>query len=78
LHKPTIPKSLKAIQFVLFFIFLLCGEFLHAGEYSGKVIKVTDGDFINIIYEGKPLRIRLAEIDAPERGQPFWKNPEKL
>jgi len=56
----------------------LCGEFLHAGEYSGKVIKVTDGDFINIIYEGKPLRIRLAEIDAPERGQPFWKNPEKL
>ena len=41
--------------------------------YQGKVIKVTDGDSINILHESKPLRIRLAEIDAPERGQPFWK-----
>ncbi|NNC68391.1 MAG: hypothetical protein HKN83_10190 [Gammaproteobacteria bacterium] len=46
MHKPTIPKSLQAIQFVLFIIFLLCGEFLQAREYSGKVIKVTDGDSI--------------------------------
>jgi endonuclease YncB( thermonuclease family) len=42
-----------------------------AQTYEGKVIKVTDGDSINILYEGKPLRIRLAEIDAPERNQPF-------
>ncbi len=45
--------------------------------YQGKVIKVTDGDSINILHEGKPLRIRLAEIDAPERGQPFWEKSRK-
>lgn len=48
-----------------------------ATTYSGKVIKVTDGDSINILHEGKPLKIRLAEIDAPERGNHSGKNPEK-
>jgi len=66
--------------FYLFFIgafaffYVTCSDVSNAQKtYQGKVIKVTDGDSINIHYEGKPLRIRLAEIDAPERGQPFWK-----
>jgi micrococcal nuclease len=59
--------------FALAFLYVTCAEISKAQTYEGKVIKVTDGDSINILYEGKPLRIRLAEIDAPERGQPFWK-----
>jgi len=55
------------------FFYVTCSDVSNAQNYEGKVIKVTDGDSINILYEGKPLRIRLAEIDAPERGQPFWK-----
>ena len=50
-----------------------CSEIISATEYRGKVIKVADGDSITILHEGKELRIRLAEIDAPERGQPFWR-----
>lgn len=38
-----------------------------ATAYVGEVIKVTDGDFINLLHEGETLRNRLAEIDAPER-----------
>jgi micrococcal nuclease len=38
---------------------------------TGKVIHVVDGDTIDILYENKPLRIRLAGIDCPEKGQPF-------
>lgn len=40
---------------------------------SGKVIAVKDGDTIEILYNGKPLTIRLAHIDCPEirKGQPF-------
>jgi len=68
----------KAFFYVFFisaiaFFYVTCSNVSNAQNYEGKVIKVTDGDSINILYEGKPLRIRLAEIDAPERGQPFWK-----
>lgn len=40
---------------------------------SGKVIGIKDGDTIEILYNGKPLTIRLAHIDCPEikRSQPF-------
>jgi len=39
---------------------------------EGKVVKVTDGDTITILTaEGKQERIRLTDIDAPEKGQNF-------
>lgn len=39
----------------------------------GKVVKVTDGDTIDLLVDGKAIRIRLSHIDAPERrnGQPY-------
>ena len=38
----------------------------------GKVVKVVDGDTLTILTnEKRQDKIRLAEIDAPERGQPF-------
>ncbi len=47
---------------------------------SGKVISVKDGDTIEVLYNGKPLRIRLAHIDCPETrgGQPFGKNAKQF
>jgi len=71
----VIRKSFFYLFFIsaLAFFYVTCSAVTNAQTYQGKVIKVTDGDSINILYEGKPLRIRLAEIDAPERGQPFWK-----
>ena len=70
-----IKKSFFYLFFIsaLAFFYVTCSDVTKAQTYQGKVIKVTDGDSINILFEGKPLRIRLAEIDAPERGQPFWK-----
>lgn len=41
-------------------------------DISGKVIKVTDGDTINIRdNDNKTHKIRLAGIDAPEMSQPY-------
>lgn len=38
---------------------------------AAKVIDVTDGDTLTILENNKPVNIRLANIDAPEPGQPF-------
>lgn len=40
-------------------------------EYlNGVVSRIVDGDTIDIVQpEGRPLRVRLACIDAPEKGQ---------
>ena len=43
---------------------------VHA-DFKGKVVAVTDGDTIIVLHEGFPERIRLVEIDAPEKRQPF-------
>lgn len=40
-------------------------------EIQGKVIKIKDGDTIDILFDGKPLTIRFAHVDCPEKKQPF-------
>jgi len=44
-------------------------------RFKAKVISVKDGDTIEILFNGNPLKIRLAHIDCPEvrRSQPFGK-----
>lgn len=45
--------------------------------FSGKVIGVKDGDTFEILYDGQPERVRLAEIDCPEKSQPFGNNAKQ-
>lgn len=44
---------------------------IHAEEFSGRVVGVADGDTITVLAGTEPRRVRLAGIDAPEKGQPF-------
>jgi endonuclease YncB( thermonuclease family) len=39
--------------------------------FEGKVVSVTDGDTINVLKDGKQVKIRLAAIDCPEIGQSY-------
>ncbi|EDQ6177424.1 thermonuclease family protein [Salmonella enterica] len=39
--------------------------------FKGKVIRVLDGDTIEVLQEDKPVRVRLANIDAPEKKQAY-------
>ncbi len=48
-----------------------------AETLSGKVIGVTDGDTIKVLVEERPVKVRLAEIDTPERGQPWAKRAKQ-
>ncbi|MBX9655778.1 thermonuclease family protein [bacterium] len=40
---------------------------------TGKVVEVAEGDMMTILVDQKKHIIRLNAIDAPENGQPFFK-----
>lgn len=46
---------------------------LGAESFSGKVVRVADGDTLTVLVQQHQVKVRLTEIDAPERGQPFAK-----
>ncbi|HHI5966322.1 TPA: thermonuclease family protein [Escherichia coli] len=55
----------------MFLLALLLPGTLFAAEMQGTVIRVIDGDTIDLFHEQKPVRIRLANIDAPEKKQAY-------
>ena len=42
-----------------------------AAELTGVVTRIVDGDTIDVMVGGEKHRIRLANIDAPEKKQPY-------
>ena len=43
------------------------GQFASAAELARRVVGITDGDTLKLLYEGhQRVRIRLADIGAPE------------
>ena len=50
---------------------LSCSLSAHAQQLSGLVVRIADGDTLTILVGERQVRIRLAEIDAPEKAQPF-------
>lgn len=44
---------------------------LSADSYKAQVIHVLDGDTIDVLVANQKLRIRLAEINAPEKTQAY-------
>ena len=43
---------------------------------EGRVVKVFDGDTLELLVDQKTIRVRVSGIDTPERGQP-WANRSK-
>lgn len=40
-------------------------------EFEAKVIGVADGDTVTVLHDGRAEKLRLAEIDCPEKKQAF-------
>lgn len=63
-------RSMKAIRLLAVCALLFTAALAHA-DFSGIVVGVLDGDTIDVLIDNKPTRVRLAEIDAPEKSQDF-------
>ncbi len=68
----------KIFQVLLLLQLLVSPVFAEAKSFSGKVVKVSDGDTIQVMHEGKAEKIRLAGIDCPEKKQPFGQAAKKF
>jgi len=71
--------SLRVLVALIFLPCLVCSypaTFVSAGSIlEGTVVKVADGDTITVLDSNKvQRRVRIAGIDAPEKGQPFWQH----
>ncbi len=40
-------------------------------ELRGEVVRIIDGDTIDVLVDKQPVRVRLVDIDAPEKRQAF-------
>ena len=62
------------------FLSVLAALFLahtaHA-DFSGPVIRVLDGDTIEVLHNNRAERIRLNGIDCPEKGQAYGKRAKQ-
>lgn len=61
------------IAFTLFMSMTLASAASYAEtRFQGKAVRVLDGDTIEVLADGnRNVRVRLANIDAPEKTQPF-------
>ena len=68
--------SLKILSLVLLLL-ILAFTISFAASFTGKVVRVLDGDTIEVLVNKEPIRIRLANIDCPEKKQPYGSAAKK-
>lgn len=56
---------------LLVFVCLLASFASFADTFSGRVVSVADGDTITVLVDREQIKVRLIEIDAPEKAQAF-------
>lgn len=59
--------------FFLGAVLMLTSTMVLAEEFDAKVIAVMDGDTVMVMRDGQKIKVRLANIDAPEADQEFGK-----
>ena len=69
-------KGLAAAAALLFWTLSTSGN-LMAEDFTGQVIRVIDGDTVEVMHLGIPERVRLHGVDCPEIGQPYGERASK-
>jgi len=70
---------MKGFFLALSFVFMVITSPVHAEPLSGRVVAVSDGDTLTLLTPDKTqVKIRLVEIDAPEKGQPYGEKSKQI
>jgi len=70
---------LQRLFYLYFLIYLIGCSFCNGQTINGKAISITDGDTFKVLTQDSTVhRIRLANIDCPERKQPFSKRAKQF
>lgn len=48
------------------------------GKFKAKVIRIVDGDTLEVLFHELPIMIRLAHIDCPEKKQAFGSKAKQV
>lgn len=56
---------------LVLFAALACPALAFASDIEGKIVGITDGDTLTVLHDLVQIKVRLAEIDTPEKAQPF-------
>lgn len=64
-------------RFLSSFAALLVATALPQIALADQVISIADGDTLTVLHERQPLRIRLANVDAPEKAQAWGKRSKQ-
>ncbi len=64
-------------RFLFFAALLLASGWALGEEFTTRVIAVLDGDTVLVLRNGHPAKVRLAEIDAPEKMQSFGETSKR-
>ena len=62
---------------VLFAAVLAAAPCAALADFTGRVVRVSDGDTLVVLVEQRQVRVRLDSIDAPELHQPFGKRSQQ-
>lgn len=52
-------------------LLMACAASSAAASFSGRVVRVLDGDTLEVLEGATPRRVRLHGVDCPERNQPY-------
>ena len=62
---------MKPFTTIVIVLLALAVSFSAWADFTGRVVGVADGDSITVLRNREQVKVRLADIDAPERAQPF-------
>lgn len=63
---------MNALRLTVIALLIFLAPAAYSDQLTGKVVGISDGDTITILTEqNERIKIRLAEIDAPEKYQPW-------
>lgn len=63
----------------IFLYALVCFPLSFFSQTAARVVGISDGDTITVLLDGNiQQKLRLAEVDCPEKRQPFGKNAKQF